>query len=255
MPGAEAPPPRLALDAVAVRYGGAVQALQALSLCVQPGEVHVLLGPNGAGKSTALKAIAGLLPAEGGAISAGRVHFDGQVLDGQPPAWRVRAGLVPVLEGRRLFPRLSLEDNLRCGGLGRDASAEELAQDLEAVYTLFPRLRECRRSPAGLGSGGEQQMAAIGRALMARPRLLLLDELSMGLAARVVDEIVAVLHHLNTTQGLSLLLAEQGAGAVLRHAHRVTVIDRGRAERSGPVAALGGREALAARYFGVSEAA
>ena len=187
----------LQLDAVEATYQNAIVALHDVSLTVRRGEIHALLGANGAGKSTTLKAVSNLLPAERGQITAGTIRFDGRDVARTTPAQLVRLGLVQVLEGRRCFPNLSIEANLVTGALGRDASRAETAVDLERVYAIFPRLQERRRVAAGLTSGGEQQMAAIGRALMSRPRLLVLDEPSMGLAPLVVQDIFARLRQLN----------------------------------------------------------
>ncbi|MFT4192284.1 MAG: ABC transporter ATP-binding protein, partial [Comamonas sp.] len=206
----------LELAAVGARYQNAVVALHDVGLTVAAGEIHALLGANGAGKSTTLKAISNLLAAERGQVTAGRIRFAGHDVTRTAPSALVRLGLVPVLEGRRCFPSLSVEENLITGALGRDARRAEIAEDLARVYDVFPRLKARRHSRAGLTSGGEQQMVAIGRALMSRPRLLVLDEPSMGLAPKVVQEIFARLARLNREQGLSLLVAEQNASVALR---------------------------------------
>ncbi|WCM92542.1 ABC transporter ATP-binding protein [Acidovorax sp. NCPPB 2350] len=242
--------PLLRLEDVHAHYRGAIAALQGVSLDVRAGEIHALLGANGAGKSTALRAVSNLLPALRGQVTRGRITFDGHdVLRASPDAL-VRRGLVPVLEGRHCFPSLTIEENLITGGLGGGASRARLAQDLERVYAAFPRLRARRGTPAGLTSGGEQQMAAIGRALMARPRLLVLDEPSMGLAPRTVEDIFRELARLNREEGLTLLIAEQNSTVALRHAHRATVLDTGRSALDGSAQELRGRADIRALYFG-----
>jgi branched-chain amino acid transport system ATP-binding protein len=240
----------LQLDAVEATYQNAIVALHDVSLTVRRGEIHALLGANGAGKSTTLKAVSNLLPAERGQITAGTIRFDGRDVARTTPAQLVRLGLVQVLEGRRCFPNLSIEANLVTGALGRDASRAETAVDLERVYAIFPRLQERRRVAAGLTSGGEQQMAAIGRALMSRPRLLVLDEPSMGLAPLVVQDIFARLRQLNRDEGLSILVAEQNSTVALQYADRATVLEAGIAVLEGSADELRQREDIQHFYFG-----
>lgn len=246
----EAAPSGLRLDGVEVVYQGAIVALNGVDLSVRPGEIHALLGANGAGKSTVLKAISNLLPAERGRVTAGRLSFDGLDLTDTAPARLVRRGLVPVLEGRHCFASLTVEENLITGALGRDARRGEITADLERIYAFFPGLKARRRSPAGLTSGGEQQMTAIGRALLARPRLLVLDEPSMGLAPLVVQDIFRQLHRLKRDEGLTLLIAEQNSTVALQYADRATVIESGRTVLSGPAAELAEREEIRHFYFG-----
>ncbi|MGL4962868.1 MAG: ABC transporter ATP-binding protein [Inquilinus sp.] len=245
---------QLAVEAVEAVYNPAIAALHGVTLEVRRGEVHALLGANGAGKSTTLKAVSNLLPAQRGRVTAGSIRFEGADVAALSPAELVRRGLVPVLEGRRCFPALSVEENLVTGGVGRRSGRAEIARDLERVYALFPRLRDRRRITAGLTSGGEQQMTAIGRALMSRPRLLVLDEPSMGLAPLVVDEIFRALRALNRDHGLSILVAEQNAAVALRHADRATVIENGRAVLAGPAETLRGRDDIKAFYLGADPA-
>jgi branched-chain amino acid transport system ATP-binding protein len=240
----------LQLDAVEATYQNAIVALHDVSLTVRHGEMHALLGANGAGKSTTLKAVSNLLAAERGQITAGTIRFDGRDVARTTPAQLVHLGLVQVLEGRRCFPNLSIEANLVTGALGRGASRAETASDLERVYAIFPRLQARRRVAAGLTSGGEQQMAAIGRALMSRPRLLVLDEPSMGLAPLVVRDIFARLRQLNRDEGLSILVAEQNSAVALQYADRATVLEAGMSVLQGSADELSQREDIQHFYFG-----
>jgi branched-chain amino acid transport system ATP-binding protein len=246
--------PILSLEGIEVVYQHSIVALHGVSLQVLPGEIHALLGANGAGKSTTLKAVSNLLPAERGAVTAGRIRFAGVDVAQTTPAALVRLGLVQVLEGRHVFRNLTVEENLITGGLGRSATRAELAHDLARVYQTFPKLQERRKSLAGLTSGGEQQMTAIGRALMSRPKLLVLDEPSMGLAPLVVQDIFAQLKRLNQEEGLTLLVAEQNSTVALKHAHRVTVLDTGRDVLSGSAHELSQRADIQSFYFGQSVA-
>ena len=240
----------LQLHAVEAVYQNAIVALRGVSLDVRAGEIHALLGANGAGKSSTLKAVSNLLPAERGKVTAGSIVFDGHDVSHTNPAALVRLGLVQVLEGRHCFRSLTVEENLLTGGLGRSASRAELAQDLERVYAIFPHLRDKRRALAGLTSGGEQQMTAIGRALMSRPRLLVLDEPSMGLAPLVVQNIFRQLKRLNQDEGLTILVAEQNSTVALQYADRATVLDTGVAVLYGNTAELRQRSDIQSFYFG-----
>ncbi len=244
--------PLLSVQAAHAVYQGAIAALHGVSFDVQPGEIHALLGANGAGKSTTLKAVSHLLPAERGQLTAGRITYAGQDVAQASPAALVRAGLVQVLEGRHCFPSLSVEENLITGGLGRSARRAEIADGLERVYAVFPRLKDRRRSASGLTSGGEQQMTAIGRALMSRPRLLVLDEPSMGLAPLMVQDIFRQLRRLNREEGLAILVAEQNSTVALRYADRATVLEAGRSVLGGTAQALREREDIRHFYFGKS---
>ena len=243
------PIPLLVLEAVSAGYG-AVAALHGVDLTVSPGEIVALLGPNGAGKSTVLKAVSNLLPTQRGRVTAGTISFGGVEVGRLSPAALVRRGLVPVLEGRHCFKSLTIADNLVTGGLGRSATRGEIAADIERVYAIFPRLKDKRATLAGLTSGGEQQMCAIGRALMSRPRLLVLDEPSMGLAPLVVRDIFDTLARLNRDEGLAILLAEQNAAVALRHAHRGVLLSSGRTVLGGTAAELRGRADLKDVYLG-----
>jgi len=240
----------LCVDGIEATYNGAITALHGVSFTLHRGEILALLGANGAGKTTTLKAISNLLPAERGAITAGTIRYEGRDVTSATPAELVRAGLVQVLEGRHCFRNLTIEENLVSGGLGRSGSRAEIAADLERIYAFFPRLKEKRRALAGLTSGGEQQMAAIGRALMSRPALLVLDEPSMGLAPIVVQDIFRTLSRLNVETGLSILVAEQNSAIALRYAGRATVLENGVAVLSGNAAELRQRDDVKAFYLG-----
>lgn len=242
--------PLLSVEAVHAAYGGSIVALHGVSLTVRAGEIVALLGSNGAGKSTTLKAVTNVLPVQRGRVTKGAVRFEGRDVLKISPAVLVRQGLVQVLEGRHCFRSLTVEDNLVTGGLGRSASGREIAADLDRVYAIFPRLRDKRKTVAGLASGGEQQMTAIGRALMSRPRLLVLDEPSMGLAPLVVQDIFERLAVLNTSEGLSILLAEQNAAIALRYAHRAVLLANGHAVLEGRAKDLRARADLKDIYLG-----
>jgi branched-chain amino acid transport system ATP-binding protein len=218
--------PLLAVRGMDVAYG-AVVAVRSLTLEVQPGEVVALLGPNGAGKSSTLRGITGLV-----SPGAGRITVAGRRIDGQGPGAAVRAGLAHVPEGRRVFPHLRVEDNLRLGAWAVRRQQGLVNQRLEHVFDLFPRLAERRSQAAGSMSGGEQQMLAVGRALMSDPRLLLIDELSLGLSPLVVDELLSRLLELNR-EGLTVLLIEQFVHRALEVADRVYVLKKGRVAYSG----------------------
>lgn len=244
--------PILEFRDVAASYVGSIAALQSVDLTVGKGEFAALLGANGAGKTTLLKAASNLLPAERGRLTGGEILFEGRDVTTETPARHIRDGLVPVLEGRRCFRSLSIEENLLTGAIGAGISRTQTRQQLDLVYTLFPRLAERRSSAAGLTSGGEQQMAAIGRGLMARPRVFLLDEPSMGLAPLVVAEIFEALACLNRDEGMTLLVAEQNSAVALRYAHHAIVIENGRSVLAGQSAELAGREDIRAAYLGGS---
>ncbi|WFU34865.1 ABC transporter ATP-binding protein [Bradyrhizobium brasilense] len=245
----------LSVDGLAATYNHAIRAVSDVSLVVRPGEIVAVLGANGAGKSSTLQAVSALLPARRGQITAGRILFDGHDLAGISAAALVRVGIVPVLEGRHCFASLTVEENLFTGAIGRDATRAETADDLDRVYTLFPRLKERRRSLAGLTSGGEQQMTAIGRALMSRPRLLVLDEPSMGLAPLVVEGIFRALKQLNAEQGLSILVAEQNSTVALRFADHAVVLENGRSVLAGAAGELRRRGDIKTLYLGGSSQA
>jgi len=250
MPQAE---PLLEIAAVEAVYNHAIVALHEVSLKLHQGEILALLGANGAGKTTTLKALSNLLPAERGAITKGQIRFAGLDVRRAKPSELVRHGLVQVLEGRHCFRSLTVEENLITGALGRSSSRREAAADLERVYAYFPRLKEKRKAKSGLTSGGEQQMTAIGRALMSRPRLLGLDEPSMGLAPLIVQNIFKILKRLNREERLSILLAEQNSAIALQYADRATVLENGITVLEGDAGELRQREDIRAFYLGVGE--
>src|ERR1700691_3026249 len=245
--------PLLQIAAIEAVYDHAIVALHDVSLNVREREIVALLGNNGAGKTTTLKAVSNLLPAERGAITKGNVRFADIDVKRAKPSDLVRHGLVQVLEGRHCFRSLTVEENLIAGALGRSSSRRETAADLEKVYGYFPRLEEKRKAKSGLTSGGEQQMTAIGRALMSRPRLLVLDEPSMGLAPLVVQGIFKTLKRLNREEGLSILLAEQNSAIALQYADRATVLENGISVLEGDACDLRQREDIRAFYLGASE--
>jgi branched-chain amino acid transport system ATP-binding protein len=248
-PGAAAPP-LLELRDVEVVYDGIVAGLHGVSLQVPERAVVALLGPNGAGKSTTLKAASGVLSAERGQVRRGTVTFRGRDVTAREP-WRLaREGLVQVLEGRRCFSHLTVEENLATGAFPSGPSRLELRRGIERTYAIFPRLRERRRAAAGLLSGGEQQMLAIGRALMGRPSLVLLDEPSMGLAPRVVEEIFALVRDLHVREGIAFLLAEQNAAGALAVADFAYVLETGRVVAGGTAAAIAARDDVKDLYLG-----
>ncbi|MDP9496742.1 MAG: ABC transporter ATP-binding protein [Actinomycetota bacterium] len=231
-----------------VTYGGAVQALRGVSLTVPDGAVVAVLGSNGAGKTTLLRAVSSVLKLQKGRIEAGTLTLDGVDLRGKDPAAVVGMGLVQVPEGRRIFSRLTVEENLRAGGLAsRDRAAKAEAQ--RRVYDLFPVLADRRSGRAGLLSGGEQQMLAIGRALMTAPRVLLLDEPSLGLAPRIIGQIGEIVREINR-QGTSVLLVEQNATMALGVADLAYVLDVGKVSLSGPARELAATDAVQRLYLG-----
>lgn len=254
MPGApprDAAQPMLAVRGVSVAYGSVV-ALRDVSLEVVSGEVVALLGANGAGKTTLLRAVSGLLALHRGAITAGTIELDGHPLTKHDPAWAVRHGLAQVMEGRRIFAELTVDENLRSGAFTRTDRAAT-RERYDHVLELFPVLAERRRVTAGFLSGGEQQMLAIGRALMAAPRLLLLDEPSLGLAPLIVEQIGEIIATVNR-EGVTVLLVEQNAAMALRLAHRGYVLETGRVVKHGSCGELLGDASIREFYLGVGEA-
>lgn len=242
--------PILQLDNVEVIYEKVIFAIKHISLQVGSQSIVALLGANGAGKSTILKAISGLAPAQRGEIVQGRIVYAGKEVTQATPGQLVAQGLVQVLEGRHCFGHLTVEENLLTGAFIRRPSNQALAQALEKVYAFFPRLKLLRKHYAGYTSGGEQQMVAIGRALMANPRLILLDEPSMGLAPQIVEEIFEIVHQLQQAQGLSFLLAEQNATVALRYANYAYVLEGGHITHHGDAASIASSQVLSDSYLG-----
>jgi len=244
--------PILQVDEIAVTYSQIIPALRGVSLTVPQGAIVALLGGNGAGKTTTLKAISSLVRAERGALTGGSIVYRGEAITDADPWTLAERGLVQVLEGRRCFVHLSVEENLRIGAFVRRPKRREIDTDIERIYGIFPRLKERRKTLAGYTSGGEQQMVAIGRALMARPSLVLLDEPSMGLAPQVVEEIFETVSALNQHEGVSFLLAEQNVATALRYAQHGYVLEGGRVVAQGSAKELQGLDALHEAYLGVA---
>ena len=242
----------LELSNVEVIYDEVILVLRGLSLTVGDGEVVALLGANGAGKSTTLKAISGLLPSENGEITQGTVTYASQRIDRSDAAEVVRLGISQVMEGRRVFEHLTAEENLRAGAYARRRNGA-VADDLALIYDYFPPLKARRRQAAGYLSGGEQQMLAIGRALMARPKLLMLDEPSLGLAPKLVTEIFEIIHRLNAELETTILVVEQNARLALEIADRGYVMEGGRIVLDGPAAELAKNPDVQEFYLGLTE--
>jgi len=245
----------LALNNIEVVYSDVIQVLRGVSLQVPDGKIVSLLGANGAGKSTTLKAISGLLRAQEGEVTRGSVELDGQRIDRLSPDKIVQLGIVQVLEGRRLFRHLTVEENLLLGGLARSNASQRttVSRKLEQVYHYFPRLKDLRRRTSGYLSGGEQQMLVIGRALMARPKLMMLDEPSLGLAPLLVKEIFRVISEMNADEGMTILLVEQNARIALSVAHYAYVMENGRVVLDGPSEQLAENEDVKEFYLGLTQ--
>jgi branched-chain amino acid transport system ATP-binding protein len=244
--------PTLRLNNIEVMYHEVILALKGVSLVVPRGGIVALLGANGAGKSTTLKAISGLLKHENGAVTDGSIEFAGERLDRKSAEEIARLGVIQVIEGRRVFEHLTVEENLRVGA-HLQGNGSRLRQGLEMVYTYFPRLRERRQVPAGFISGGEQQMAVIGRALMAGPTLLLLDEPSMGLAPLLIKEIFEIISRLNREEGIAILLVEQNVKLALAVAPYAYVLENGRLVMHGSAATLRENPDIRDFYLGLTE--
>lgn len=251
---APAAAPYLSVNNVEVIYDHVILVLKGVSLQVPQGKIVALLGANGAGKSTTLKTISTLLRGERGDVTKGEVQFKGERIDHLTPNELVRRGLSQVMEGRHCFGHLTIEENLLTGAYTRSASRAELKESLEKVYHYFPRLRERRGSQAGYTSGGEQQMCAIGRALMAKPSMILLDEPSMGIAPQIVDEIFGIVKDLNSKENVSFLLAEQNTSIALRYADFGYILENGRVVMEGAASELASNEDVKEFYLGVSGA-
>jgi branched-chain amino acid transport system ATP-binding protein len=247
--------PYLSVNNIEVIYDHVILVLKGVSLQVPEGRIVALLGANGAGKSTTLKAISNLLAVERGDVTKGSIEFRGKRVDKLTPNELVRLGVCQVMEGRHCFQHLTVEENLLTGAFTRKAaSRSELRDDLERVYHYFPRLKQRRTSLSGYTSGGEQQMTAVGRALMARPSMILLDEPSMGLAPQIVEEIFEIVSDLNQKERVSILLAEQNTMIALRYAHYGYILENGRVVMDGAAADLAQNEDVKEFYLGLSQA-
>ncbi len=241
----------LEIDNIEVVYNKSVQVLRGLSLRVPEGAIVALLGSNGAGKSTTLKSVSGLLTLEDGEVTAGEVRFRGKDVKGVPPERLVRDGLFHVMEGRRVFEDLTVEENLIAATYALSGSKPSLSDSYELVYNYFPRLRERRKQLAGYLSGGEQQMLALGRALIAQPDLIMLDEPSLGLAPLLVEEIFTIVARINREQGTAILLVEQNAAVSLAIASYGYIMENGKIVIDGPADKLTANEDVQEFYLGV----
>ena len=238
---------------IEVVYNNIILVLRGVSLSVEKGGITALLGGNGAGKSTTLKSISNLLKSERGEVTKGSISYNGENIKELNPADMVKKGVIQVMEGRHCFEHLTVEENLLTGAYTRKISTNELKDSLELVYNYFPRLRERRKSLAGYTSGGEQQMCAIGRALMSTPETILLDEPSMGLAPQLVEEIFEIVKQLNEKENVSFLLAEQNTNVALKYAHKGYILESGRVVMDGPAKELRENPDVKEFYLGMSE--
>ena len=243
----------LAVNNIEVVYDHVILVLKGVSLDVPRGGIVALLGANGAGKTTTLKAISNLLRAERGEVTKGSIVFEGAEVQALSPNELVRRGCIQVMEGRLCFSHLTIEDNLLTGAFTRRDGRAAIRRDLDLVYSYFARLKERRTAVAGYTSGGEQQMCVIGRALMARPKMILLDEPSMGLAPQVVAEIFDIVADLNAREGVSFLLAEQNTNMALRYARHGYILENGRVVMDGEAKALAENEDVKEFYLGIAE--
>jgi branched-chain amino acid transport system ATP-binding protein len=243
----------LSLNNIEVVYDRVILVLKGVSLAVPSGGIVALLGANGAGKTTTLKAISNLLHSERGEVTKGSIVFDGAEVQALSPNEVVRRGCIQVMQGRHCFGHLSIEENLLTGAFTRRDGAAAIRADLDKVYGYFPRLAERRDSLAGYTSGGEQQMCAVGRALMSRPKMILLDEPSLGLAPQIVEEIFTIMKNLNDSEGVSFLLAEQNTNLALKYAGYGYILENGRVVLDGPAAALRENDDVKEFYLGIAE--
>jgi branched-chain amino acid transport system ATP-binding protein len=250
----EAAKPILSVKNIEAIYNHVILVLKGVSLDVPEGGIVALLGANGAGKTTTLKAISNLIRSERGEVTKGSIEFQGERVDGLTPNDLVRRGCVQVMEGRHCFGHLTVEENLLTGAFVRKDGRAAIKNDLDLVYTYFPRLKERRHAMAGYTSGGEQQMCAVGRALMSRPKMILLDEPSMGLAPQIVEEIFHIVSSLNEKEKVSFLLAEQNTFMALRFARYGYILENGRVVMDGKAAELRENEDVKEFYLGVGDA-
>ena len=244
----------LSVNNIEVIYDHVILVLKGVSLTVPKGGIVALLGANGAGKTTTLKAISNLLRAERGDVTKGSIHFAGDRIDQLSPSELVRRGCIQVMEGRHCFGHLTIDENLLTGAFTRRDGSAAIKRDMEIIYNYFPRLRQRKNSMAGYTSGGEQQMCAIGRAMMSRPRMILLDEPSMGLAPQVTEEIFDIVRDLNQKEGVSFLLAEQNTNIALKYATYGYILETGRVVMDGEAKALRENEDVKEFYLGVAGA-
>jgi branched-chain amino acid transport system ATP-binding protein len=243
----------LEVNNIEVIYNHVILVLKGVSLKVPKGGITALLGGNGAGKTTTLKAVSNLLHSERGEVTKGSIKYRGQDMHALDPADVVRKGVIQVMEGRHCFEHLTVEENLLTGAYTRGDSKGDIQRDLEMVYSYFPRLKERRKSQAGYTSGGEQQMVAMGRALMSRPETILLDEPSMGLAPQLVEQIFGIVKSINENEGVTFLLAEQNTNVALRFAHYGYILESGRVVMDGPAAELRENPDVKEFYLGMSD--
>ncbi|WP_380055604.1 ABC transporter ATP-binding protein [Falsihalocynthiibacter sp. SS001] len=243
----------LEVNNIEVIYNHVILVLKGVSLSVPKGGITALLGGNGAGKTTTLKAISNLLHSERGEVTKGSINYRGERVQDLAPADLVQKGVIQVMEGRHCFEHLTVEENLMTGAYTRKDGKGAIAADLEMVYNYFPRLLERRKSQAGYTSGGEQQMCAIGRALMSRPETILLDEPSMGLAPQLVEQIFGIVKSVNENEGVSFLLAEQNTNVALRFAHYGYILESGRVVMDGPADELRENPDVKEFYLGMSD--
>ena len=243
----------LSVNNIEVIYDHVILVLKGVSLDVPKGGIVALLGANGAGKTTTLKAISNLLHAERGDVTKGAIVFDGREVQDLSPNELVRRGCIQVMEGRQCFAHLTIEENLLTGAFTRRDGKAAIARDMEMVYDYFPKLKERKASLAGYTSGGEQQMCAVGRALMSRPKMILLDEPSMGLAPQIVEEIFGIVKDLNEREGVSFLLAEQNTHMALRFARYGYILENGRVVMDGQASMLAANEDVKEFYLGIAE--
>ena len=243
----------LKIENIEVMYDSVISALHDVSLSVPRGKIVALLGGNGAGKSTTLKAISTMLASERGKVTKGKIIYDGKIISNQNPTEMVGLGMVQVLEGRRCFGHLTVEENIITGAYSRKLTNSEMKNELEKIYSYFNRLKDRRKSQAGFTSGGEQQMLAVARAMMAKPKMLLLDEPSMGLAPQLVAEIFKIVKELNTKEGVSILLAEQNTNIALRNSDYGYIIETGNVMLKGTAEELLDNDEVKELYLGISK--
>lgn len=243
----------LSVNNIEVIYDHVILVLKGVSLDVPKGGIVALLGANGAGKSTTLKAISNLLHSERGEVTKGAIVFDGEEVQNLSPNQLVKRGCVQVMEGRYCFGHLTVEENLLTGAFTRRDGKAAIKADIERIYAYFPRLKDRRDAMAGYTSGGEQQMCAIGRAMMARPKMILLDEPSMGLAPQIVEEIFGIVHSLNEKENVSFLLAEQNTNMALKFARYGYILENGRVVMDGDAKSLAENEDVKEFYLGIAE--